>query len=392
MNRIINRVKRVCWLFLGLIVRFFSRIKKGQILFISYQGKNYSCNPRAITEYIIENKLEEFTLYWLFSPEADISVLPPNVNVVRPHTLNYLKILYSSEFLINNQRQFLLSSYWLKKKGQKYIMTWHSSVGLKCIEGDTEQTLRLSYIRAAKFDSKQTDLILSGSAFRSEVIRRAFWYKGEILETGTPRNDVFFSQESLISKRAQVQKYFGLSDNDKIILYAPTFRKSNSLDYYKLNWNLVVEAASSKYSAEIHVLVRLHPNLLKKGLDTSSLTKYKNTHDATFYPDMHDLLCACDILITDYSSSMFDFPLTQKPVILYATDYESYDRNIYFKFNELPFAFIESEENLINFIRNFDETEYTISAQSFIEQTIGSFERGRCCSTIVEWMKIHSIS
>lgn len=392
MDFIIDKIKSIYWLTLGLIIRQFSIINKGQILFSSYYGKNFSCNPKALTEYILSNCPKDFSVCWMLNESADSSTIPQGVKIVRPNTIEYLRFLYTSEFIITNVRQFVLRSYWIKKKGQKYIMTWHSSVGLKCIEGDASlDSLGKSYVRAAKFDSKQCDLILSGSSFRSKIVKRAFWYTGEILEKGTPRNDVFFSDALLSIARKKVNEYFRIPENSNIILYAPTFRKSGTLEFYKVDWDRILQIAKSNFSANTYVLIRLHPNLIKGDLNTSCLTSYSNTIDATFYPDMHELLCASDVLITDYSSSMFDFPLTRKPVFLFAKDFSQYDRGVYFNFNELPFDFADSDEKLAYILSAFDLKTYQTRVESFMKDRIGSFESGHSCYSTIEWMNSHRL-
>lgn len=107
-------------------------------------------------------------------------------------------------------------------------------MGIKKIEQDAEENLSLSYINEAKYDSSICDLILSGCKFRTEVIKRAFWYDGEILEKGTPRNDVLFQDHAELKQRIFAQ--CDIPKNAKILLYAPTFRKDMGLQYYKFNW------------------------------------------------------------------------------------------------------------------------------------------------------------
>ena len=108
--------------------------------------------------------------------------------------------------------------YLRKRCGQKYVMTWHSSMGIKKVEKDVEDYLLPQYIESAQYDSSICDLILSGCSYRTEVIRRAFWYDGEILEKGTPRNDMLFVSQKTFKDK--ICKKYNLNPDMKILLYA----------------------------------------------------------------------------------------------------------------------------------------------------------------------------
>ena len=140
----------------------------------------------------------------------------------------------------------------------------------------------------------------------------------------------------------------------------------------------------------ITILVRLHPNLIGK-VDTSSLVAFDNVIDATRYHDMQELLCVADMLITDYSSSMFDFAMLKRPCILYATDVNKYDRGYYFDLKELPFPLAENEENLLHIINNFSKEDYMKSLDTFLTDTIGLYENGNAAQSIMKWMQDKSL-
>lgn len=375
-----------------MIVRLIVPVKKGRVLMWSYYGKNYSCNPRALTEYILAHHYEDYEIYWAFLPNKVPKELPLGINSITFKNMKYIWVVNTAEYLVTNTRDYLSNTLWLKKKNQKYIMTWHSSMGIKCIEGDASiESLSQEYVKAAKFDSKQCDLILAGSRARAEIIRRAFWYSGEVYEHGTPRNDILFNNTYKAEMNRKIRELYRIPDNTAIILYAPTFRKSRSLEFYTINWNKIIKRFEEKFNRTCYVLVKLHPNLLDEGLDTSSIVDYKNTYDATLYPDIQDLLVVADVLITDYSSSMFDFSYMKKMVFLYANDYDSYDRDTYFQLEKLPFLFATNEKQLIDNIDVFSETDYQKHLNVFLEEEIGSYETGRANEMLVKWMREHSI-
>ena len=202
-------------------------------------------------------------------------------------------------------------------------MLWHGGVALKRIEADVKDQLSFSYVQKAKLDSKNCDLMISGSRIQTELIKRAYWYNGEILEKGTPRNDIFFRTTLHQQIRERIFDLYNIPKSNKIVLYAPTFRRGHSTEAYQINWDRVIPYLRNFFNGhEITLLIRLHPNLINKA---NTLPYINNTSiiDTTKYHDMQELLCISDMLITDYSSSMFDYTILRRPCLLYATDRKS---------------------------------------------------------------------
>ena len=106
---------------------------------------------------------------------------------------------------------------------------------------------------------------------------------------------------------------------------------------------------------------------------------------------MQELLVSSNVLITDYSSSMFDYAYMKKTVFLYATDYKNYDRNTYFKLDSLPFPFSDKESELIKNIENYNQNDYLLNLNTFLNEEIGSYESGIANETLLAWMRQHHI-
>lgn len=380
-------VKRVQYhikaLFGGLfssIIRLFVKVDPNIVLCLSYNGLKYSCNPRYITEFLLHRKDSRYRIYWLFNEGVDVSEVPNEVTVIRRDSFKHFIIINKAKFIINNSRTAIRGLYWLKRREQRYIMTWHSSNGLKKIEADAG-VLGKYYVRNAKRDSKLCDLILSGCRFRSEVIRRAFWYENEILERGTPRNDIFFKENSHLVDKVRV--HFNLDANVKVVLYAPTFRSSYTLENYDIDWRETILALNKRFESEFVVLYRLHPNFIGRDYMEGMPS---NVIDATLYHDMQELLIASDVLITDYSSSMFDYALLRKPCFLYMKDRATYDRGNYFEFDELPFPNATDSHTLKLIVDSFDMSQYLRDVDSFQSNVIHTFEKGNAAEAVLEWM------
>jgi CDP-glycerol glycerophosphotransferase len=369
---------------LSFIVRMFVPVKKGRVACWAYSFRQYSCNPRYLTEYLLENN-SEYEIYWIFKKNVDISEVDKRIRCVRFRSLEYFILINSAEFIFTNARTDPFSIYWHKRPGQKYAMLWHGGIPLKQIEKDVEEKLGITYTRKAKADSKVCDLMITGSRFQATLIKEKFWYDGEILESGIPRYDIFFNKEAHKEIREKVFRHYNIPDGNKVVLYAPTFRRNHSLEPYDIDWETAIPLFEDMLGGRTTVLLRLHPNMLK--VDTSPLLKTPGVMDATRYHDMQELLCVCDLLITDYSSTMFDIAMIDKPCLLYATDVEKYDRGYYFRFDSLPFPLAKNMAELTQIVSNFNHEEYRMKVREFLDMTVKMFEDGHASERIVEWMK-----
>lgn len=351
----------------------------------AYTFKQYSCNPRYLSEYLLDNN-PEFEIFWVFRRKVDISVVDKRIRCVRYLSLRYFMLVNTAEFMITNARTDPYRMYWTKRPGQKYLMLWHGGVALKKIEKDAEDKLKYSYLKKARIDSRVCDLMISGCSFQTRLLKESFWYSGEILEKGIPRCDIFFDRKRHEEFSRMVRKTYSIPAENKIVLYAPTFRADHSIAPYKIDWDKVIPELRKIFEgADVSVLVRLHPVLIGK-VNLSSLISYDNVADATSYHDMQELLCITDLLITDYSSSMFDIGMLRKPCLLYATDIDKYNRGYYFRFEEMPFPLARNEQELLDNIREFNMETYLQNLDIFFREKIGMVENGTSSKALSEWM------
>lgn len=358
-------------------------ISKKKVVVCNYYGKGYGDNAKYIIEKLLEED-SEFDIVWLLKTESQaISNFPKPIRIVKYGSFRALYELATAKIWIDNSRKVVSPP---KRRSQYYIQTWHSPLRLKKIEKDIENNLDESYIERAKIDSNNCDLMISGSDFSWNIYRNSFWYNGEILKCGTPRCDVFFTNNT--SAKERVFERFGISTDEKVILYAPTFRNNSSLDAYKLNYNEIINALIRRFGGKWKLLIRLHPNVS----ELSSLINYKDKIvNATNYDDMQELLCASDILITDFSSCMFDMAIANKKCFLHALDLDEYlanERKLYFNFQDLPFYFSKTSDQLVRNILEFDEDNYNNNLKAFSEK-INVYEKGTASQEIVE--RIQSI-
>ncbi|MGL5549113.1 MAG: CDP-glycerol glycerophosphotransferase family protein [Culicoidibacterales bacterium] len=369
-----------------IVIRLYSSmfnmlpIKKNKIFMYSYYGSQYGCNPKYISEFMNEYEPKTFDIVWAFNDPKKYEYIQ-GIRCVRIMSWRYFYELATAKVIITNYRT---TKDFSKRKGQYYIQTWHSSLRLKQIEQDAEESLPLNYIEMAKADSQKIDLLLSGCQFSSEIFKRAFWYSGEIFEYGTPRNDLLFHLPKELKQ--QMFKNFEIDSNKKIVLYAPTFRKENSLSVYDLDYQALCKKLQEVFGGEWQVLIKLHPHLIN---EAKKLSNNQYVLNVTEYDDIQQLLAMSDVLISDYSSLMFDFSVTKRPCFLYVPDLEVYtntDRKLYFEIEKLPFIKAQTTKELLNRIEMFNQNDYEAEITKF-EKTIGNFETGQASRLLVEHIK-----
>ncbi|MGM8364854.1 CDP-glycerol glycerophosphotransferase family protein [Virgibacillus sp. W0181] len=362
------------------LIKFFNLLpmKQNKIFLFSYYGSQYGCNPKYITEYIQANYPRgTFDLVWAFN---DLSKSPflPKVRKVKTMSLSYFYELCTAKVIITNYRT---TDFFLKRKDQYYIQTWHSSLRLKQIEKDAQQMLPSSYVHMAKKDARKCDLLLSGCKYSTSIFQRAFWYKGEILECGTPRNDLLLNQPA--GKMEAIRRKLALPSDVKVVLYAPTFRKDDANEMYNLPTTALLQALESRFGGEWKLLVKLHPHAAAKG---ESFIQGESAVNVSEYNDMQELLYLADIVISDYSSLIFDFALTRRPCFLYVPDVEQYtkkERKMYFQLDDLPFTKVKSERELVEVIEQFEIEAYQKKVEIYLK-AIETYEKGYASAQVMK--------
>ncbi len=358
----------------------FAPIKKKRIVFSSYYGRGYSDNSKAVAEELIKRGTDA-ELIWLCKNEKEAATLPPEIKPCPHNSVKRIKALATARVWVDNSRKYERIK---KKKGQFYLQCWHG-FPLKRIEKDALDAMAPDFEAGAIRDSKNIDLLLAYSETDREIFSRCFWYSGEIAVWGVPRNDVFINGNDDIQKR--VREAFSLPADRKLVLYAPTFRADHSVDAYKIDALALKNALEKSLSGEWTVLIRLHPNVAKQ---SEGLFPYdgEGIVDATMYPDMQELLVASDVLITDYSSSMFDFGLSGKPCFRFANDIKDYmkDRNFYFEFEELPFPAAYNNDELVKLALEFDFAAYAEKREAFYKK-LAFVDDGKSSARVADWIE-----
>ncbi len=347
---------------------------ENKVVFSNFSGKCYGDNPRYISEKLHE-LAPDVKICWLQHKGYELDV-PDYVEIVKWPSFGLFYHHVTAKIWVDSHSKPV---YIWKRKGQYYIETWHGGLGFKKIEMDAKDQLDYGYLATTKHNVRQADLFISNCTWLSDLYRRAFLYKGDILECGYPKNDIFFQDSGDIENK--VKERLHLQKNDRILLYAPTFRKGKDTSWFDLDFGRLVRLLPENENWKI--LIKLHPMMMKQG--THFFVENDFILDVSDYPDMQELILATDVFITDYSSAIFDFCFMRKMGFLYASDYENYEKNergLYWDLRKLPFPFAENMDELIANIQGFHQKEYERKLEEYFE-LVGLKESGVAAERIV---------
>lgn len=333
-------------------------IQRTKIFFDSYDGKGYGCNPKYIAEYLLKHH-SNLELVWDVM-KLEKSELPEQIKQVERYSCEYYRELYTAGIVIQNVG---IDGFPYKRKEQYTIHTWHGSGCYKkagihaCLNNE-------KLVETVVDNFKNVDLVISNTYGNSKVFRESFLYEGEIAEYGSPRVDIIFRNAGV---RDRICKQFHIPTEKKILLYAPTYRdqKDQSFSQYDLDMNSVLEKLEKRFGGEYVLMYRFHQMLYQYDEGKSF---YPYGINISMYHDVMEFLVAADVLITDYSSIMWDFGLQRRPIFLYQNDAKQYtdDRGFYKPISTWPYPIAHTQQELLDNIKNFDEQDYLKKLEAFI--------------------------
>ena len=347
-------------------------IRKNRVMFYSFNGKQYSCNPRCISDALLND--DDLEIYWAFKdPDKFSGSLPEKIRTVRFRSLRYYFLAKTSRVIVCNVQQY---GELARRKGQDIIQTWHASNGYKKVGNYTGFTRKLNLM-----GHRDYSYVLSGAESMTERrVRGTMKFFGPVLP-GTPRMDVLVNRKDdwIIDK---VKKELGCPAQTQLLLYAPTWRGSRESGKYPLSYEELYATLKERFPGEWMIAVRYHPNVKDRVI--SSLPYVV---DATDYPDMQELLYTADALISDYSSCIWDYSFTYRPCFLFCYDLKEYyaEKSFDLPIEEWGFPICVTMEELDDAIRSYD-ADVNRQAMNKHHEAMGSLEDGhateRVCTLI----------
>lgn len=354
-------------------------------LFESHGGRQYSGDPRAIYENL-RSRGTALDCVWVtrdgqFRPPEDSTV------VVRGSREHY-ELAARARCVVGNTPQ---PKWYSRPPGQVYLQTGLGTP-LKRLALDLEcpQFERgMVHHERVREDVASWSALLSANTFSTAAFRKAFGFDGEILEFGYPRNDLL-SHPGRDEHAARIRQLLGLSTGQQVVLYAPTWRDDalTSAAGHGFPQHLDFNALARALGTDHVTLVRAHPRMQEVMVTGNADSRVM---DVTRYPDMAELLLIADVLITDYSSAMFDFAVTGRPMLFFTYDLERYRdriRGFYFDFEaEAPGPLLRTSGDVIDALRNLAAIEgsYRGAYEAFAAKFC-SLEDGQAAARAVDWL------
>ena len=278
-------------------------------------------------------------------------------------------------------------SFLVKRKEQIYIQTKHrGNLTLKkCILANTKNNE--STLERLKLSCSWIDYILSGCEYDEDVSRANYDFHGKFLRFGSPKSDVMFHVEKYKKK---IYEFFNLNSEDKILMYAPTFREDNikriqDFQWLGLDFEMLKDSLTKKFGGEWKIFLRLHPAVKTR---SKQIKKPNYVIDVSDYGDGQELVAATDVMISDYSTIMFEPAYALRPVFLYTPDkdtYEKNDRELFISYESLPFPISVSNVELAEQIKNFDENKYRQAVKKFLDD-YGVHEDGHSSERLAKFV------
>lgn len=359
-----------------LKVFYLFPVKQNRIYFSSDRGNTMRCNPMYIYKYMQNNSQSDYEYIWGYIKNIDIKY--SNTIIVKPKSLKNIYYILTSKIIISNSG---LGAYIPKRRNQCFINTWHGGGAYKKVGVESAATIPDAERKVNVICAKQTNVFLSSSKKFTEVMSQSklmplkrFW------ECGMPRNDRLIQGDK--SAAVKVKKYYHIYADKKLILFAPTYRGAEGDGYCDVEIAIerCLQAAQERFGGEWIFLMRKH--LFVEKINQNNCI---NTSD---YPDMQELLLAVDIFITDYSSTIWDYSLLNKPGFLYTPDIDTYKKEVSFYTDPDTWAFplAKTNDELIELIAQFDELSNSEKIKRH-HDLLGNKESGKSTELLVNYIK-----
>ncbi|MCX4797149.1 CDP-glycerol glycerophosphotransferase family protein [Streptomyces sp. NBC_01242] len=277
-------------------------------------------SPRAVHAELVRRRVESEQLWVTDGLHGHI---PPTAVPVIEHSAAWYEALARSRRIVTADQ---LPEWFERRPGQIVVQTWHGTP-LGRFGTDLDGTLYADHHELASLPRRaaQWSVLVSPSRHSTPLLRRALGYGGEVLEAGSPANDLLFSADR--AKTAErVRRRLGIPDGRRVVLYAPTYRDQLAHppgadgERLRYRWDPALDlAALARSLGDGHtLLVRRHPRV------TGSVPEGHGVRDVSAHPDTAQLLLIADVLVTDYAGLMFDYAHTGRPILFHTYDLAHY--------------------------------------------------------------------
>ncbi|MDE5698050.1 MAG: CDP-glycerol glycerophosphotransferase family protein [Lachnospiraceae bacterium] len=349
--------------------------KKKRICCVTLTRKGYTDNMMYVAQALL-TKYPDIEIVWVTKyPQTCERAAENGVRVVAYHTIEHFYLQFTSKIIISDDS---LYHGLIKRRKQIYFNLWHGGINYKQLGEEglyfEDELMRKLF----KMRNPSPDYMAAGSRFFAENMKNAFGFEKTVfLESGLPRNDVLFDKTSFSGK---VKRFYNIEDK-KVILYAPTFReRKNNAVMEEINFGQLAETLHQRYGGEWVALYRAHYFVQDAGIDS------ENVINVSGYENMQELLIDTDILISDYSSCMWDFSFLYRPIIVYAPDENTYcekDRGLTAAGKRMPYPKAKNMEELTALAEKHD---FDADVEKLIahHREMGAYDTGNAIKCITD--------
>ncbi|WP_394433537.1 bifunctional glycosyltransferase/CDP-glycerol:glycerophosphate glycerophosphotransferase [Streptomyces sp. SGAir0957] len=343
-----------------------ARLDPDLAVYGAYWNRGVSCNPAAI--HAAARRIAPHVKGVFVVSSRHEERVPEGVPYVIEGSRRYWQTMATAKYLVNNSS---FPGGFTKRPGQVYLQTHHGTP-LKKMGLDQRRypagTHGISFAKVLAH-TDQWDYSLSANPHSTQVWERVYPSAAYApLELGYPRNDVFFTTGD--DEVRSLRRELGIADGRRALLYAPTHRDYQKGFLPRLDLPRFADALGDDHV----ILVRAH---YFYGAEAGLVDAHPRLIDVTGHPRVEDLCLAADALVTDYSSVMFDYACLDRPLVVYAPDWQAYRlaRGTYFDLlsglpGDTPGAVATTEEELVSLFRDggFDTAATTRLRAAFRER------------------------
>ena len=320
-------------------------------VYAAYWYRGYACNPAAIYQKARE-LAPDVRGVWVVETRAQAAALPPGVPYVIANTPAYLRAMATAKYLVNNVN---FPHTMTKRPGSVHVQTQHGTplklLGLDLRE-HPEAGGGMDFERMLEHVARW-DYLVSPNPHSTTAFGSAYPGRYRVLETGYPRNDRL--SRGTAAETAAIRERLGIPEGSTAVLYAPTHREQQAGYVPALD----LAALAADLGPDVTLLVRAHYFYADPDLGTGGGPAAGKVLDVSGHPSVEDLYLAADILVTDYSSTMFDYAVLDRPIVVFAPDWEDYQRirGVYFDLRaEPPGLFTTTQDELTEALRDGSAT------------------------------------
>lgn len=380
-NPVVLKLFKLIFIFMGSLPK-----KEKMVIFESFHAKQYSDSPRAIYEYMKTN-YPDFQLIWSVDKQSAALFDGFGLPYIRRFTLRWFLEFPRAKYWVNNVR---LPNWMPKPNNTVYIQTWHGTplkkLGIDIEEIHMPDTDTESYKRNFVLEASKWDYLVSPNAYSTEIFKRAFDYRGKVIESGYPRNDVLTSPAE--GQLQDIKRNLGIPVDKKVMLYAPTWRDNEFYQKgkYRFEFQFDLERWKQEFGDEWVLLSRMH-YLVAENFDFSAHAG--TVYDVSSYPDIRDLYLISELLITDYSSVFFDYAVLNRPIVFFMYDLDNYRdqlRGFYMDIeNDAPGPIVQTEAALFEAINALAGSDVLANPKfNIFRNKFSSWEDGHAAQRVVE--------